>query len=109
MAKEPNYSRIDSFYVGNAVKYSIPGAIIIERLRLIEHQSSPDIISVNGRNYLRISYEGFSEEYPYMTPEQVRYAIDKLIEANAIIKIHNPENKFDRTNYYALSDEEGAY
>ena len=104
MANEPNYSRIVSFYVGNAIKYSVAGALIIERLRLVEHQGGDNIYSVAGKKYLIASLIDFSEMYPFLSITQIKVALNELVNDGAVERRIFADSSFAQTALYALTD-----
>lgn len=63
----------------------------------------------NGRNehdglwWTYNSNRAFAEQFPYMTMNQVRYAIDKLIEAGLIVTGKYNTDPRDRTTWYAVT------
>lgn len=104
MAKEPNYSRLVSFYIGNAIKYSVAGALIIERLRLVEHQDGDNIYNVAGKKYLVASLSDFAEMYPFLTTAQIKVALNKLMNDGAVERRIFKDSSLSAIALYALTD-----
>ena len=59
----------------------------------------------DGRNWTYNSMEAFAKLFPFWTSKQVRRIIKKLEAAGAIYIGNYNQKGFDRTQWYALSDE----
>lgn len=60
---------------------------------------------INGRYWMYNSLEAFAAQYPYMSINQIRYALNILKKTGAVdCANHNP-NEFDRTLWYSPSEE----
>lgn len=93
-----------SFDVQIAEKYGVNAAIIFQNIYYwCEHNRA------NGRNehdglwWTYNSNRAFAEQFPYMTMNQVRYAIDKLVEAGLIVTGNYNTDPRDRTTWYAVT------
>ena len=104
MANEPNHSMLLSFYVGNAIKYSIAGALIIERLRLVEHQGGDNIYRASGKKYLIASLSDFAEMYPFLSTAQIKVALNELVNDGAVERRIFADSSFAQTAIYALTE-----
>ena len=104
MAKEPNYSRLVSFYIGNAIKYSVAGALIIERLRLVEHQGGDNIVSIANKKYLMASLSDFVDMFPFLSTTKIKVALNMLINEGAVDRRIFPDSSISSTPLYALTE-----
>lgn len=93
-----------SFDVEIARKYGMNAAVIFQNiLYWCDHNRA------NGRNehdglwWTYNSNRAFAEQFPYMTMNQVRYAIDKLVEAGLIVTGKYNTDPRDRTTWYAVT------
>lgn len=93
-----------TFDVEIARRYGMNAAVIFQNiLYWCDHNRT------NGRNehdglwWTYNSNRAFAEQFPYMTMNQVRYAIDKLIEAGLIVTGKYNTDPRDRTTWYAVT------
>lgn len=66
--------------------------------------SNPDVIKEN-KVWSYSTHKQIAERLGYLNERQVKYAMEILVEKKLIIKGNFNKNKFDRTNWYTLSDE----
>ena len=108
-----------NFNIHHAKQYGLSEAIFLQNLIFWIRQNA-----ANGRhlhevdNKLYPEYEGqlrywtynsvasYAELFPYFSAKQVRNVIDSLLKQGVILKGNYSENKYDRTNWYALADEQ---
>lgn len=93
-----------TFDVEIARRYGMNAAVIFQNiLYWCDHNRT------NGRNehdglwWTYNSNRAFAEQFPYMTMNQVRYAIDKLVEAGLIVTGNYNTDPRDRTTWYAVT------
>lgn len=93
-----------TFDVEIARRYGMNAAVIFQNiLYWCDHNRT------NGRNehdglwWTYNSNRAFAEQFPYMTMNQVRYAIDKLAEAGLIVTGNYNTDPRDRTTWYAVT------
>lgn len=60
---------------------------------------------IDGRTWMYQSIPDMAYFFPYMNERQIKFAITKLVEKGLLIKGNFNENKFDKTAWYALADE----
>ena len=71
---------------------------------LWEHlMDDPDMKYRHGLPWTKASQKTMTIAMPYLTINQVTYAVNKLIERGYIKKGHYDNNKFDHTNWYAFT------
>ena len=59
----------------------------------------------NGRVWFFRSISGFSETYKYLSVDQIRGCIDRLVESGLVLKSNFFEDKMKKTSWYSLSDD----
>lgn len=59
----------------------------------------------DGRVWFFRSVKYLNEQYPYLTPDKIRRAIERLINAGYVIKGDYNQDKFNKCNWYSISDE----
>lgn len=97
---------LHSFDTSDAEKWGINAAILIHNLK-----NWIRVNKANGRNYYDGHYwtyntaKAFSQLFPYLSEDTIRKTLKKL-EKNGVILIgHFNKSGFDRTNWYAFTDE----
>lgn len=58
----------------------------------------------DGRHWTYNSMEAFSRLFPFWTAKQVRRILSSLVEQGVIVTGNYNENRFDKTAWYAFSD-----
>ena len=95
-----------SFDVAMAERYGVNEAIFIENLRfwILKNKANKRHF-YDGRYWTYNSAKAFAELFPYWSRQQVERIIHKLKSAGVLLIGHYSQNAYDRTNFYALSDE----
>ena len=113
---DPKSNEYHKFDTGIAKQYGIVQAIIIFNLKLdiqkkIAHNF--DLFEVmegefigEYRTWSESSVKGFNKEFDYLTPTQIRTALDFLVEKGILLKGFYSKNKFDRVAWYSFAKEE---
>lgn len=92
-----------SFDPEAAQNYGVNSAIVLQHLkRWIAHNKSNNTNLRDGRTWTYNSIRAWKELIPYLTPKQIRTAIDVLVSAGAIVKSNYNADKRDTTTWYAL-------
>lgn len=68
------------------------------------NKENADMIK-NGRVWFFRSVSGFTETYKYLSADQIRGCIDRLVESGLVLKNNFFEDKMKKTSWYSLSDE----
>lgn len=95
-----------SFDVAIATKYDIETAIMLQHFCFWYQRNK-----ANNRNFHDGTYwtynsiAAFTEMFPYMSNDQMRRVIKRMIENDLIRKGNYSTNKYDRTSWYSLSVE----
>jgi len=95
-----------SFDVAMAERYGVNEAIFIENLRfwILKNKANKRHF-YDGRYWTYNSAKAFTELFPYWSKQQVERIIHKLKSAGVLLIGHYSPNTYDRTNFYAFSDE----
>lgn len=94
-----------SFEIAEAEKYGVNAAIVIDLIRgWIAYNKANKKNEKEGRTWTYNSVKSWTKLVPYLTPKQVRTAIDVLIAAGLVVKSNFNENHYDQTLWYALGD-----
>jgi hypothetical protein len=103
------------FNTEHAEKYGLNEAIILQNIifwiatnksnNTHEHKVVDGDFDGELRTWTYNSVKSFSTIFNYLTPKQIRTALDKLNEKGVLLKGNYNTNKTERTNWYALCDE----
>lgn len=97
---------VHTFYVEDAIKLGIPEAVILNNLRFwIGHNKANGQHEYEGRTWTYNSVKAFTELFPYMTENQIRRAIEHLVDSGVLMKGNHSENQYDRRTWYAFVNE----
>ncbi len=95
-----------SFDIEIAQTYGVPVAIFLNNLAFwIKKNQANRKHFHDGRYWTYNSVEAYQELFPYWTTKQMRTVLDKLAELGLILKGNYNSTSYDRTLWYALSDE----
>ena len=88
-----------------AKKYGIVEAIIMDNMWFwITKNIADEKYYFDGRFWTYGSNLSFANYFEYLTPNQIRRAIDKLVQEGILIKGNYNQSTYDRTNWYAFTD-----
>ena len=94
-----------SFDVELATKYGMVEAILLNHICFwLTKNKANNVHAHEGRYWTYSTVKALSDLYPYLTPNQVRRAMEKLKEKGLIIDGEYNTKPFDRTKWYSLSD-----
>jgi hypothetical protein len=97
---------IHAFQVQDAVRYGLNAAVILNNFKYwIAKNKADGRNHHDGRFWTYSTVKALAESFPYLTQKQVRVAIDKLIESGVLLKGNFNKVGYDRTVWYALTDE----
>lgn len=98
---------IHSLDVREAEKHGVNAALVLNLIRgWIAYNKANKKNEKDGRTWTYNSVKSWTKLVPYLTPKQVRTAIDVLVSAGLIVKANFNENQYDQTLWYALADGE---
>ncbi len=92
-----------------AKKYGIIEAIIIDSFVFWTRTNAAKPEELN--NFFEDRYwcfgtpEYFSKFFPYLSPRQIKYALQNLTKSKILLKNNFNKKGYDKTNWYSLSDE----
>ena len=91
-----------SFDIDIAEKVGVNAAILYKNIKFwCAKNKANDVHFHDGHYWTYNSKKAFTELFPYMTERQVDYALNKLLEANYIIKGNYNKSPYDKTLWYA--------
>lgn len=95
-----------SFDTEIAAKYGIVEAILLNNFAfwLVKKKANNQDLH-DGRYWTYNSIKAFKALFPYLTDNQLRRALNKLIEENLVVTGNYNQKAYDRTLWYALTDE----
>ena len=94
-----------SFDAEIAKEYGVQEAIVLRYLQgQIQHNYGNDVHYHDGRYWTYGSKKSFCVVFPYMTYEQIKRIIKKLIDLGLVVSGNFNETRMDRRLWYALTD-----
>ena len=94
-----------SFDVAVADVVGVNAAVLFQTIAFwCQHCEANDRNFHDGYYWTYSSIKGFSEIFSYLTAKQINTAIDKLLEAELIIKGNYNKSAYDRTAWYAVTE-----
>jgi len=97
---------VHSFDTEVAKVVGVNAAIILHNIYFwVEKNRANDIHFHDGYYWTYNSNKAFQELFPYLTEGQIRTSIDKLVNEGFIIKGNYNKNPYDRTCWYALTEQ----
>jgi hypothetical protein len=92
-----------SFDVDVAKKVGVAPAVIYANLTWwIAKNKANDEHFIEGHYWTYNSVKAFSELFPYLTDDQVRRAIEKLVDNGLIVTGNHNKSSYDRTKWFRL-------
>lgn len=93
------------FDVDIAKQVGINGAVLLENLYFwIKKNEANRKHYYDGKYWLYNSVEAFTELFPYLTYDAIRYALEKLQKQGYIITGNHNKLPMDKTKWYALTE-----
>ena len=88
-----------------AKEYGVNCAILIDNISYWIHKNQCDNRHFyDGRYWTYISRQGMVRMFPYLSEKQIGYALQKLIDNDILMVGNYNKNTFDRTKWYAFTD-----
>lgn len=89
-----------------AKAHGVNAAIVFQNIAYLCEYNRMNETNYHDGNYWTFnSRKAFSEQHPYLTEKQIRTALDKLVESGLLAKGNYNKYQFDKTSWYALTDE----
>lgn len=93
-----------SFNIYIAERYGIPSAVLLKNIYFwIEKNRANEKNFFDGHYWTYNSKNAFAELFPYLTPRQIDYALQKLIDDDVLITGNYNKVAYDRTLWYAIT------
>lgn len=95
-----------SFDILVAREFGIVEAILIKNFQywIIKNKANNKHF-YEGHTWSYNSIQAFTEIFPYLSYNQIRYALNKLVDAKVLLKGNFNEKQYDRTLWYCFADE----
>lgn len=94
------------FKLALAKIYGIEEAILINNFHYwIKENEANDRNFFDGRYWTYNSQKGYAKWFPYMNEGRIKRTINSLVEKGILMKGNYNANQYDRTNWYAFTDE----
>ncbi len=93
-----------SFNIKDAKTYGVNCAVILENIRFwVAKNKANDKHNYDGKYWTYNSIPAFQELFPYLSYDQIRRALSKLVEAGEIEKGNYNQNTYDKTAWYTTA------
>lgn len=95
-----------SFDIEIAQKHGVIGAVLIQNFQfwIIKNRANQSHF-YDGRTWTYNTIAALAEQFPYLTQDQVRRAVDKLAADGVLIKGNYNSSAYNRRLWYAFADE----
>ena len=94
------------FEVELAKQLGIEEAILIDKfVGWIQYNRANNKNYFDGRTWTFNSAKAYADIFPYMTESKIKRVVARLVELGIMVKGNYNENQYDRTNWYAFTDE----
>ena len=88
-----------------AKKYGVNAAVLMSFLwECIEEKSTRQPQLHEGKVWFRCSVQMMTAFFPYLSYDEIRYALKRLVKARVLIRGQFNESHFDRTNWYTFTE-----
>ena len=95
-----------SFDIEHARLYGIPEAILIGNFQFwIAQNRANGKHLIEGRTWTYNSVKAFAIQFPYMTGDKIRRALESLEKQGVVVTGFHAQEKGDRKKWYAFADE----
>lgn len=97
------------FEVELAKQLGIEEAILIDKfVGWIQYNRANNKNYFDGRTWTFNSAKAYADIFPYMTESKIKRVVARLVELGIMVKGNYNENQYDRTNWYAFTDDGNA-
>jgi len=88
-----------------AKKYGVNAAVLVCFLwDCIEQKSTESPQLHEGKVWVRCSVQMMTGFFPFLSYDEIRYALKRLVKGQVLTKGQFNESRFDRTNWYAFTE-----
>lgn len=96
---------IHYFHSNIAQRYGVNAAVLAGFIRdCIEEKGTRQPQLHEGRVWFRCSVQMLTGFFPYLSYDEIRYALKRLVKGCVLIKGRFNESRFDRTNWCAFTE-----
>jgi hypothetical protein len=101
-----NPSTIHYFNIDHARRYGMVEAVLITNFQhwISRNKANGDHLR-DGRTWTYNSVKAFAQQFPYLSPDQVRRALDRLVALGVLVTGNYNAKGRDRTRWFAFADE----
>jgi hypothetical protein len=86
---------------------SVNAAIIFNHIFFwLKENKARNVNQIDDHTWMYDSISQIQVHFPYFSEQQVKDALQILVDHGYLIKAHHSENKMDRRNWYALTEED---
>ncbi|MEM5315555.1 hypothetical protein [Paraburkholderia sp. JHI869] len=97
---------VHSFEIDDAVEHGVHAAVFLYNLRFwIQHNKANGKHLFDGRTWTYNSAKALSQLFPYLSADQIKRTIKKLVDGHVVVTRALSENSWERVNWYAFVDE----
>jgi hypothetical protein len=96
-----------SFSISVAKDFSVGAAIIVRHLQywiLLNRANKHN--KINGKTWTYNTHKALTEVFTYWSEPQIKRILRTLVDGEVIEKAYHNKNKWDKTTWYAFTDEE---
>ena len=95
-----------TFKIQDAVNYGVDEAVMLSNFQYwLTKNKANNKHQLDGKTWTYNSIDAFSKLFPFWTPAQIRRILKSLLDQKVIIKSKHNKHAYDKTNWYALTDE----
>lgn len=93
------------FNIKEAERYGVIQAVLLYNIRYwLKKNKANSRHDRDGRIWMYNSVSAFKELFPYLTENQIRHALKKLVEDGILIKDTFNRHNYDRTLWYSIDE-----
>lgn len=93
------------FHSNIAQKYGVNAAVLADFIwDCIEEKSTRQPQLHEGKVWFRCSVQMLTGFFPFLSYDEIRYALKQLVKVRVLTKGRFNESRFDRTNWYAFTE-----
>lgn len=94
------------FDIEHAGAYGLPAAVLITNFQYwIARNKANETNLRDGRTWTYNTVDALCLQFPYLTKDQIRRALEKLVDAGVMMAGCFNDSRVDRTKWYAFADE----
>lgn len=92
------------FHSNIAQKYGVNAAVLADFIRGCIEEKSTRQPQHEGKVWFRCSVQMLTGFFPFLSYDEIRYALKQLVKGRVLTKGRFNESRFDRTNWYAFTE-----